>query len=126
MERHKTNESWEDYQRLINHPRFRLDRESWSNSLVSSKYTSTTCTPAMTSSTSDTVTSKDPAFLEARAKFKELKNLGLEEDIYYSVYPKLLDEKFQILFLDCETYDSRLCFVRSYSSLSKRESQAAG
>lgn len=72
-------------------------------------------------STSETVTSMDPAFLEAKVKFNELKNLGLEEDIYYSVYPKLLDEKFRILFMDCETYDSKLCFVRSYSSWSKRE-----
>lgn len=120
MERHKTNGSWEDYQRLINHPRFRLDRKSWSASILSSKYTSTTCTPAMTS-TSETVTSKDPAFLEARAKFKEHKNLGLEEDIYYSVYPKLLCSEFRTLFLDCDTYDSKLRFVRSYSFLSKRE-----
>ena len=121
MERHKKNGSWEKYQTLINHPRFRLGRESWSASLLSSEYTSTTCTPAATSTSETTVTSKDPEFLEARAKFKELKNLGLEEDIYYYVYPKLLSPEFRTFFLDCDTPESKLSFIRSYSFLSTRK-----
>uniref|UniRef100_A0A166CQK3 Uncharacterized protein n=1 Tax=Daucus carota subsp. sativus TaxID=79200 RepID=A0A166CQK3_DAUCS len=53
--------------------------------------------------------------------FKELKNLGLEEDIYYSVYPKMLSPEFRTLFLDCDTPESKLSFIRSYSFLSTRK-----